>query len=190
MIAAAPYLVTILILLLTLIPAALSSAATSSVGNNNTGAVTQSAADVTSTNTNTATTGASTSSATSSPTATTGASTSGANNSIKVERGAAYAAPSLGKAEVGTEVTQLHSFLGGATLSNTELDTRVKMKIEIIIDAYDAGLITENAAKARIYLALEDMDTIQKQRRVPVLGLFGLSCRQRSLFNGMGLLCN
>ena len=49
----APYIMAILILALTLIPAALSSAATNDIGNSNSGTVTQSASDVTSTNTNT-----------------------------------------------------------------------------------------------------------------------------------------
>ena len=127
--------------------------------------------------TSTATTGDST--------ATTGAAS--ANNNISVERGAAYSAPSLGQGEVGTEVVQLHSFLGGATFANTELDTRVRLKIEVIIDAYGAGLIDKDTAKARIGLALNDMDSIQEERRVPLLGF---SCNHRTLFNLAGLLCN
>ena len=127
----------------------------------------------------TATTGDSTSSSTTEA--------SSANNNVSVERGAAYSAPSLGNAEVGTEVVQLHSFLGGATFANTELDTRVRLKIEVIIDAYEVGLIDEDTAKARIGLALNDMDSIQKERRVPLLGF---SCNHRTLFNVFGLLCN
>ncbi len=146
-------------------------AASNDVGNNNAGTVTQSSAD------STATTGAST--------ATTGASTSGAN--IKVERGASYTAPSLSHAQVGTEVIQLHSFLGGATFANTELDTRVRLKIDTIIGAHKVGLISQENAEARIGLALNDMDDIQKERRVPILGF---SCNHKSLFNLAGMLCN
>lgn len=172
----APYIATILILAFTLIPVGFSHAATNDVGNSNSGTVTQSASDVTSTNTNTNT-----------PTATTGASSSGANNEIKVERGAAYTAPSISRAEVGTQTMQLHSFLGGATFAETELDTRVRLKIQVIIDAYEAELIDQDTAKARIGLALNEMDSIQEERRVPVLGF---SCNHRTIFNLAGMLCN
>lgn len=156
---AAPYLITIIILALTLIPAAFSHAATNDIGNSNSGTVAQSGAD---------------------STATTGASSSVANNNISVKRGAAYTAPSLGDVEKGVETLQLHSFMGGVTMSNTELDFRIKMKIEIIIDAYKEGLITETAAKSRIYLALEDMDDTQKPQRVLFLGP---KCRSKSVLS-------
>lgn len=111
----------------------------------------------------------------------------GINNTTQVRRGAAYTAPSLERAEVGTEVMQLHSFLGGVTLANTELDTRVRLKIEVIIDAYKVGLIDKETAKARIGLALNEMDSIQEERRVPLLGF---SCNHRTIFNLVGMLCN
>lgn len=156
---AMPYLMTILILALTLIPAAVSSAATNDIGNSNSGTVAQSSVD---------------------STATTGASSSGANNNIKVERGSVYTAPSLNDVEKGVETIQLHSYLGGATISNTELDSRIKMKVELIIDAYKEGLITERSARTRIYLALEEMDDTQKPSRVLFLGP---KCRSRSLLS-------
>lgn len=140
----------------------------SSVGNNSSGPVAQSDPTTTST-------------------ATTGASSSGANNNIKVERGAAYTAPSISRAEIGTEVTQLHTFMGGITFANTELDTRVRLKIEVIIAAYREKLIDEAMAKARIGLALNEMDSIQEERRVPLLGF---SCNHRTIFNAFGVLCN
>lgn len=140
-------------------------AATNDIGNSNSGTVAQSASDVTSSNTN----------------------TTGANNNITVKRGASYSPPSLSRAEIGTEVMQLHSFLGGATFANTELDTRVRLKIEVIIAAYREKLIDEAMAKARIGLALSEMDSIQRERVVPILGF---SCNHRTIFNLVGLLCN
>ncbi len=109
--------------------------------------------------------------------------TTGANASIGKQY--YYSAPSLTPAQ-GVDTVQAHSLFGGVTLSNTELDSRVKMKIEIIIDAYEVGLLTEKAAQARIFLALEDMDDQQKPRRVLFIGP---QCRSRNLLNGLGLLC-